>query len=77
MRARVAVAVILYIAAVAVPVGVLLVFYGPSARVDPKSAKDLLFLLGGGLFAFTVAHGANLLLRRDSGSESERLSSFP
>jgi hypothetical protein len=76
MKGKVALAVVLYILAFAVPVTVLWIVYGPAARVDPKSAKDLLFLAGGCLFAFGVGLAGNAVLHADRESIRERLSSY-
>ena len=63
MRLRVALSILLNLAAIAVPGAVLLLTFGPTARVNPQSAKDLLYLLGSAVFAFSLALGSSALLR--------------
>ncbi len=63
MKPKIVLSILLNLAAVAVPAAVLSYVYGPGATVDPQSAKDILALLGGSVFAFTVSLGAAVLLR--------------
>jgi hypothetical protein len=63
MRLRVALSILLNLVAVAAPGVVLLYTFGPTAPVDPQSAKDLLYLLGSAIFAFSLALVSSALLK--------------
>lgn len=60
---RIHLSILLNLLAMAVPAAVLFFTFGPDARVDPKSAKDLLYLLGCALFAFCLGLVSNSLLK--------------
>jgi hypothetical protein len=63
MRLRVTLSILLNLVAVAAPGAVLLLTFGPTAQVDPQSAKDLLYLLGSAVFVFALALGSGAFLR--------------
>jgi len=64
MRLRITLSILLNLIAVAVPGIVLLHTFGPTARVDPQSTRDLLYLLGSAVFAFSMALVSGALLKR-------------
>lgn len=63
MKLRVILSILLNLVAVAAPGTVLLLTFGPTATVNPQSAKDLLYLLGSAVFAFALALGSSALLK--------------
>lgn len=63
MRLRIALSILLNLLAIAVPGAILLYTFGPTAQVNPQSAKDLLYLLGSAVFAFSLALVSNSLLK--------------
>ncbi|HSF41630.1 MAG TPA: hypothetical protein VLQ45_21430 [Thermoanaerobaculia bacterium] len=60
---RIHLSILLNLVAIAAPAAVLFYTFGADARVDPQSAKDLLYLLGSALFAFCVGLASNALLK--------------
>jgi hypothetical protein len=65
---RIHLSILLNLVAIAAPSAVLFYTFGADARVDPQSAKDLLYLLGSALFAFCLGSASNALLKGDGES---------
>jgi len=73
MRPKIVLSILLNLVAVAAPAGVLLHTFGSTAQVDPQNTKDLLYLLGCAVFAFSVALGSGMLLK---GSDKPAIVAF-
>jgi len=63
MSRKFALSTILNILAVSLPVGILLRIFGAAATVNPASARDILLIVGSGVFSFTLGMLSASLMR--------------